>query len=137
MNELPPSIEKGTFGEIFLQLRLLQYSVQAAPPLKDTGNDLIAVRRNCFRAIQVKTTANGFPIEIDLNKLPDLYHILALVLFVDLEYNDGAHDFSVSLDKARIFLLRHDQVTKGYWTENELLPFEMNLDTVNSLFPLE
>ncbi len=137
MNELPLAIEKGTFGEIFLQLRLLQYGVQAAPPIKDTGNDLIAVRRTCFRAIQVKTTTTGFPIFFDLSKLPDLYHILAIVRFVDLEFNEGTHDFTVPLDNTRIFLLRHYQVTKGYWNEDELIPFEMNPAIVDEIFPME
>ncbi len=135
MNDLPPTIEKGTFGEIFVQLRLLQYSVQAAPPIKDTGNDLIAVRKNCFRAVQIKTTASGFPISFDLTKLPNLYHILALVLFTDLKYIEGAPDFSVSLDNARIFLLKHEQVTRGYWTEEELLQFEIKRNLIDQLFP--
>ena len=137
MNDLPSTVEKGTFGEIFVQLRLLQHSVQAAPPIKDTGNDLIAVRKNCFRAVQVKTTASGFPISFELAKLPDLYHILALVLFTNLKHDEGSPDFSVSLDNARIFLLKHEQITKGYWVEEELLPFEINRNLIDELFPSE
>lgn len=51
MNPLSENITKGTFGELLVQLRLLQYGVQATPPLKDSGNDL-----------------------------PHLYHIIALVV---------------------------------------------------------
>jgi len=46
-------------------LRLFQHGVQAAPPLKDSGNDLIAVRERVFRAIQVKTTTQD---RFDLRK---------------------------------------------------------------------
>ncbi len=56
MNPLSKTCITGTIGELLVQLRLFQYGVQAAPPLKDSGNDLIAVRRETFRAVQVKTT---------------------------------------------------------------------------------
>ena len=136
MNALPTSIEKGTFGEIYVQLRLLQYGVQSAPPIKDSGNDLIAIRRNIFNAIQVKTTTTGFPMEFNKAELPDLYHILALVVLKNFESDEGTPNFTVTLDDAKVFLIRHDNVTKGYWIEEELLPFEMNVDRINELFPL-
>ncbi len=41
MNPISEEIKIGTIGEILVQLRLLQYEVQAAPALKDSGNDLI------------------------------------------------------------------------------------------------
>ena len=41
MNPLRKSLQTGTVGELLVQLRLLQFHVQAAQPLKDTGNDLI------------------------------------------------------------------------------------------------
>lgn len=44
MNPITPRIRTGTVGEFLIQLRLLQYEVQAAPPLVGTGNDLIAVK---------------------------------------------------------------------------------------------
>jgi len=53
MNSLSDTFLKGTFGELFVQLRLLQYEIQAAQPLKDTGNDLIAIKGEVFKAIQV------------------------------------------------------------------------------------
>jgi hypothetical protein len=58
MNPLSEHLHTGTVGELLVQLRLLQYHVQAAPPLKDTGNDLIAIKGDVFKAIQVKTTTN-------------------------------------------------------------------------------
>lgn len=34
-NELPTSVTTGTLGEILCQLKLLEFGVQAAPPIKD------------------------------------------------------------------------------------------------------
>ena len=85
MNNLPQLIEKGAYGEILVQLRFLEYGVQPAPPNKDTGNDLIAVRQESFRAIQVKTTTVEFPIKFTKADLPELYHILAIVVLRDFQ----------------------------------------------------
>jgi hypothetical protein len=76
MNRLYATTCKGTIGELIVQLHLLQYDVQAAPPIKDSGNDLIAVRKRTFRAIQVKTTTTNRIIKPDVDVL---YHILAVV----------------------------------------------------------
>lgn len=46
---------KGTIGELIVQTRLLQYGVQAAAPIKDSGNDLIALKGYAVKTIQVKT----------------------------------------------------------------------------------
>lgn len=75
MNPISEKIKIGTIGELLVQLRLLKYEVQAAPALKDSGNDLIAIKGSSFKAIQVKTTIKG-----RIN-LPNLYecHILAIV----------------------------------------------------------
>ncbi len=43
MNQVTDKIMTGTIGELLVQIRLLQFGVQAAPPIKDSGNDLIAV----------------------------------------------------------------------------------------------
>jgi hypothetical protein len=58
-NPISDQLKTGTIGELLVQLRLLQYCVQAAPPIKDSGNDLIAVRGEEFRGIQVKTSTKG------------------------------------------------------------------------------
>lgn len=79
MNPLSAHLTTGTFGELLVQLRLLQYGVQAAPPLKDSGNDLIAVKGAVFKAIQVKTTAKN---RFRLNDMPKYYHLAALVALV-------------------------------------------------------
>jgi len=84
MNPLTPNTSFGTAAELLVQLRLWQFGVQAAPPLKDSGNDLITVHRHEFRALQVKGT-RGEAIQIKTKHLvradgsPRLFHILALV----------------------------------------------------------
>jgi len=59
-----------------VQLRLLVHGIQAAPPVKDSGNDLIAIRKRSFRAFQVRTTTGD---AIDKPRVAMLYHILAVV----------------------------------------------------------
>ncbi len=132
MNDLPKTIETGTFGEIFVQLKLLQFGVQAAPPIKDTGNDLIAIKKDCYSAIQVKSTFNGFPIKFDKIELPERYHLLALVSFDHVKYDDET--FQLSLDNGRIFLIPKGDVSKGYWQEKELLLYELSKDLINKYF---
>ena len=105
-NPLPESIKIGTIGELLIQLRLLQYEVQAAPPIKDSGNDLIAIKGKIFRAIQVKTTTKD---RFRIGKLPKHYDILALVHLDD-------EDNNIYLDKSKIFLLREKKsYTKIIW----------------------
>ena len=126
MNPINEKFEKGTFGEILVQLRLLQYGVQAAPPIKDSGNDLIAVRGESFWAIQVKTTSKN---RINVNNLPNLYHILALV-FLSPHWKEDLH-----LDDYKIFLLPKEKVKqKSYSSPQKLAKYEMNKDYVNRLF---
>ncbi len=99
MNPLPEHLTTGTFGELLVQLRLLQYKVQAAPPLKDTGNDLIAVKGSVFKAIQVKTTTTD---RFRLDDLPEQYHLAALVALV------GEGD-EVDLQRTQVFLLPREE----------------------------
>lgn len=76
MNPLYATTKQGTIGELLVQLRLLEHDVQAAAPIKDSGNDLIAIRGKVFRAIQVRSTT----IEaIDKPDVGVLYDILAVV----------------------------------------------------------
>ena len=89
-------LKTGTIGELFVQLRLLQYGIQAAPPLKDSGNDLIAIKKECFKAIQVKTTTNG---NFSRPKNTIIYHILAVV---NLKGNGN----KLLLDHSEIYLIQ-------------------------------
>lgn len=124
MNPITVNVHTGTVGEILVQLRLLEYSVQAAPPIKDSGNDLIAIRGKAFRAIQVKTTTGN---SFNKNKLPDFFHILAVVHLIEDETR-------VLLDKSRIFLVPYERVNDIRTTIDGLAEFEMTLVLVNKLF---
>lgn len=123
-NPISESIKIGTLGELLVQLRLLQYNVQAAPPIKDSGNDLIAIKGEIFKAIQVKTrTTDNFGFQ----DLPELFHILALVRLV-------GEDNKISLDASRIFLLSKEEVRKSSYSVKELIDKELNEIRVNELF---
>lgn len=122
-NPISPQIKTGTLGELLVQIRLLQFDVQAAPPIKDSGNDLIAVRGEVFRGIQVKTTTKG---DFRLQGLPEYYHIVALV---DLrgEINN------IYLDQSPVFLLPRAVVENG-GLPNDLQPFLAHQEHIDALF---
>lgn len=99
-NPLPPRLATGTLGELLVQVRLLQFDVQAAPPLKDSGNDLVAFLRREARTIQVKTATNRMPRR---RNLPDHYDLLVLVKL----HRDGN---GLHLDSSRIYILQRNAV---------------------------
>jgi hypothetical protein len=106
MNPLSPQLKLGTIGELLVQLRLLEYDIQAVSPHKDTGNDLLAVRGETFRAVQVKSFAGGI-CRFDRRELMErAFHVLALVRL-------GGEGRRVFLDRSRIFLLQKQEVSKG------------------------
>ena len=126
MNPLSKKLITGTVGELLVQLRLFQYDVQAAPPLKDSGNDLIAVRGRTIKAIQVKTTAkiNGkFQIPKDR-----LYHILACVKL------DGAGN-DLSLDASEVYLIDREAIATNAVKTNCLDNYRISQELVDRLFP--
>jgi hypothetical protein len=92
----------GTIGEILVQLRLLQFGVQAAPPLKDSGNDLVALKESEVRTIQIKTSAKATPRAKE-KSLPKYFDILALV---KLEW----HSNSLMLDASKVYLIRREDI---------------------------
>ena len=127
-NPLPESMKIGTIGELLIQLRLLQFKVQAAPPIKDSGNDLIAIKGKIFRAIQVKATTKD---RFQIGKLPKRYDILALV-HLDGEDNNN----NIYLDKSKIFLLHEKEVTQKSYGVNveKIRGKELSETRVNELF---
>ncbi len=126
MNPLDPKLVTGTTGELLVQLRLFQYGVQAAPPLKDSGNDLIAVRGSTFRAVQVKTTRGQIEAKhLDLSRD---YHILALVVL-------HGEDQELYLDKCEIYLLDRRVVEDRRCDLNDLSRYRLTRETVDELFP--
>jgi len=127
MNPISKQLRFGTLGELFVQLRLLQFDVQAAPPLKDSGNDLVAIRGEGLRVLQVKTTAG------DVFRLPKrtrrkLFHALALV---KLE----GEDRNLHLDRSKIFILRKADIKKASYRVDELQKCELSSEVVEGLFP--
>lgn len=123
-NPLPPKISKGTIGELLVQLRLLQYGVQAAPPIKDSGNDLIAVKGEVFKAIQVKTSSKNI---LNTGNLRRIFHILALVKLVQ------RGEF-IYLDQSEIYLLRKKEAKRTQYRVDELKGKELTQDRINELF---
>ena len=125
MNRLSKRLITGTIGELLVQLRLLQYGVQAAPPLKDSGNDLIAVRGKTIKTIQVKTTT----ISGRLKKPSDrLYHILA---FVRLD-GEGTE---LELDSSEVYLIEKEVVDGARNLKNSLDAYKISQGLVDRLFP--
>jgi hypothetical protein len=123
-NPISRQITIGTVGELLVQLRLLQFGVQAAAPIKDSGNDLIAVKGDAFRSIQIKTCTDG---NFSFQRLPPRYHILA---FVDLRGEDA----QLFLDQSQIFLIPKDKVAVVSKTRSLLRNFVMNDRLVEELF---
>ena len=124
MNPISDKMAIGTAGELLVQLRLLQHGVQAAAPIKDSGNDLIAVRQTVFRAIQVKTTTGP---RYSVHRLPPFYHILAVVY---LCVEDG--DFH--LDRSRVYLIPRERVEATSRRINELEDFRLTNTLAHALF---
>jgi hypothetical protein len=124
MNPITPKLVRGAVGELLVQLRLLQFDVQAAPPIKDSGNDLIAVRAHTFRAIQVKTTAGEtYPVD----RLPEFYHLLGVVHLV-------GEDSSLLLDQSRVFLIPRERVADASRQIDQLGEFALCREHIDALF---
>lgn len=116
-NPIDEKMRIGTIGELLVQLRLLQHEIQAAPPIKDSGNDLVALKGRKIRLIQVKTTAtDAFP------KLPGRKKIFDLLAIVDLR----GHDRILELDHTRIFLIPKNDLPKINRRLNSLEAYEMD-----------
>lgn len=123
-NPISPNLVTGTLGELLVQLRLLQYGIQAAPPLKDSGNDLIALKGYEVRTIQVKTSGMGIP---NFHALPERYHLLALVVL-------RGHDDTLWLDDTLIYLIPKASVATLVRTEAGLRAYLLNREHVETLF---
>jgi len=89
MNPLPPKVNRGTLGELLAQIHLLANGVQAAPPIRDSGNDLIACRGSDILALQVKTKKRH---DFSKHQMPALYH--GAVFVVLREEADGRYDIA-------------------------------------------
>jgi hypothetical protein len=124
-NPLTEKLVTGTVGELIVQLRLLQFDVQASPPLKDTGNDLIAIRRNSFRTIQIKTSAGR---KYSVAGLPKYYSILAAVQL-------HGYDNILNLEATKIYLIHRDEIkTAPRQFKNLGRQYELSEKRINELF---
>lgn len=102
MNQITKKMHVGTIGELLVQIPLLQYSVQTAPPIKDSGNDLIAVKGETFRAVSVRTTTTG---RFQKPKAKRRYHVLAVVHL-------AGHDREIVLDESKIYLIPREEIAE-------------------------
>ncbi len=126
MNRLPPRLSVGTLAELLVQLRLLEYGVQAAPPIKDSGNDLIAVFGNVFKAIQVKATT-GRRRSVHFNRLPAQYHLLAFVQFLPPQP-------LLQLDEATIYLLSRREIENESNLRSDWQAYLLSAGRIEELF---
>lgn len=123
-NALPENNLTGLFGELLVQIRLLQYGVQAAPPMEDSGNDLIAVNGKEFRTVSVRTTTSTTYTK---PKNERIYDVLAVVCLV------GA-DNEVMLDGSQIFLIPKQAVKKAPTNAKRLGKYIFSRNRVEKLF---
>jgi hypothetical protein len=115
-NPIDDRMRTGTIGELLVQIRLLQHNIQAAPPIKDSGNDLVALKGRQIRLIQVKSTKNDiFP------KLPGARKIYDLLAIVVLK----GHDRTLFLDESKIYLIKKAHVSKIPRSLDQLDAFEI------------
>lgn len=100
MGNLSPLTKRiGTIGELLTQIRLLEYEIEPTIPLIDSGNDIIAIKGNIVKYVQVKTRT--FDKKIWRFKNLRIYHILVLIRLAENP---------AELDKADIYLLDRDEV---------------------------
>lgn len=124
MNPIPENMSTGCVGELLVQLRLLQLGVQAAPPIEDSGNDLIAVNGAEFRAVSVRTTTTGTYNKPNTKRL---YHVLAVVYLV-------GEDRDIHLDRSDIFLIPQADVADAPCSCDQLGAYRYSRSQVESLF---
>ncbi|MEF3080778.1 hypothetical protein V3391_00925 [Luteimonas sp. SMYT11W] len=124
-NAISDNMAIGTIGELLVQTRLLQYGVQAAAPLKDSGNDLIALKGYAVRTIQVKTSTARFPARL---RLPEKFHLVALVKL-------HGHGTELELDRSAVYLITKEQVAGLMLNrEDDMAQFLISQRLVDALF---
>ena len=98
MNPVTDNVVRGKVGELLIQIKLLFNGIQAAPPILDSGNDLVAICGHTIKTIQVKTKENSTP-NWDIRPTEREYDMLALV---ELATEPG------NLSDAKVYLLSKD-----------------------------
>jgi len=92
--------------------------------LKDSGNDLIALRGEAIRTIQVKTTTGVIPPWPPATKI---YHLLAIVLL------RGEED-QLQLDGTDIFLIPKPELANLDHNWRSVAQYRINQQLVHTLF---
>lgn len=111
MNEILEDHKTGKVGELLVQLKLLTFNIQAAPPIYDSGNDLIAVNGEVFKAIQVKTESYNAIEGWSVPKRSKNYHLLALV-----KLGQAPRE----VEDAKVYLFKREEIGEGYDTETQI-----------------
>jgi hypothetical protein len=125
MNQLTNRVTSGTIGELLVQLRLLQFDVQAAPPLRDSGNDLIAVRGVRVKSVQVRTAWNRRPTAPKYQTA----RVYDSVAFVRLA---GTPE-DIRLDQSAVYLVPRGSL-RELRARGAIERFRLGAQTVNALF---
>lgn len=125
MHPLTTKVKRGTLGELLAQVHLLVNGVQAAPPLRDSGNDLIACAGETILTLQVKTAKrHSFP----KRRLPKLYH--AAVFVVLKEVNE-----KIDVSGADVYLLSRKEIEDSTSLGKKALePYRISKDRVAEVF---
>ena len=124
MNPISSKVSTGCVGELLVQIRLLQYGVQAAPPIEDSGNDLIAVNGQAFLAVSVRTTTTGTYNKPDRARV---YHVLAVVHL-------RGEDRSLFLDQSDLYLIPQKEVADASTRCEHLGVYRFSREQVQLLF---
>jgi hypothetical protein len=123
MNPLYETVTVGAVGEMLVQIRLLEFEIQAAPPLRDSGNDLIALKGSVTRCIQVKTTTKAeFP-----RKIKRQFHLLAVVELI-------IEDDHYMLDRCSVYLLTRQEFENHAGGCSELGKYKLTRKRVDECF---
>ncbi|OHB61377.1 MAG: hypothetical protein A2167_02900 [Planctomycetes bacterium RBG_13_46_10] len=100
--------------------------MQAAAPLKDSGNDLIACFGEVFKTIQVKTTtSNKKPPQKPKDSIK--YNILAIVRL-------SGYDETIHFDKSKIYLVPKHELTSVNYSWKGLESYLLSTKLVNKIF---
>jgi len=137
VNALADEVLHGTFAELLVQIKLLQFGIQSVMPLKDSGNDLLTTIERHFRAVQVKLTARN-PVVLEAKVKRRDWDVIAIVHIGEADVRDW-NDVQVSLDSCGVYLLERSQVVtdagpKMTWHLHELEGFAMSRDRVRECF---
>ncbi len=126
-NPISDKLRTGTIGELLTQVLLLQFDVQAAPPLRDSGNDLIALKGSVGRTIQVKTSFTN-KIGISKKKMERSFALLALVQL-------SGEGNQLHLGETRVYLMtKSEWGRRRSWSFSNMRPYELSAERVQALF---